>query len=359
MALKEQLQKLAKETNAPCVTISLNTEKAFFDKSKNDVTLKNLISEATTRVIAEFGKRPVASLLEKLENISSKVDMKYNLDSLHIFLSNDTEEIIKSSWPVEKEEVHVANNFSVRSLIKSYNRSESYLLLLLTQKTVHLYEAVNDNIVEEIKNTDFPFTDNPHYISHSDKAGDAKQVDNMVREYFNKIDKALVKIHNETGLKCVTICTENNYSFLQQVADMPALYMGYATIDYNNTAPHHIAKQSWEIIKSLQHQRRTDAISEMKEAVAQGKVITDLGEIYRAAIDGRADTLIVHQDFAQPVMMKDDRTFDLIDDTTLPNAIDDITNNIAFSVLSNNGKVIFTAQNELMELGAIVLKVRY
>ena len=59
--------------------------------------LKNLVKEAEERVIAEFGKRPVTSLLEKLESISAEIDVNYNLDSLHIFLSNDTKEIVKSS----------------------------------------------------------------------------------------------------------------------------------------------------------------------------------------------------------------------------------------------------------------------
>jgi hypothetical protein len=181
----------------------------------------------------------------------------------------------------------------------------------------------------------------------------------MVREFLNKVDKAFVKVHNETGLECVVICTENNYSRLQQVADKPKAYLGYAPIDYNNTARHRIAAQAWEIIRSLQQQRRTKAINEMKGAIAQGKVLTDLQEIYRAAIDGRGDLLIVHRGFSQAVKMKDDRNFDLIDDATQPNTIDDITSNIAWEVLSKKGRVFFTLQEEIKDLGEIVLKTRY
>ena len=72
MALKEQLQKLATEKNTPCVTISLNTHRTHPDNAKDEVLLKNLLKEAEDRVIAEFGKRPVASLLEKLENVAQK-----------------------------------------------------------------------------------------------------------------------------------------------------------------------------------------------------------------------------------------------------------------------------------------------
>lgn len=359
MALKEQLQKLAAETNAPCVSISLNTHRTHPDNLKDELVLKNLLKEAEDRVIAEFGKRPAASLLEKLEQIPSEIDINHNLDSLHIFLSNDTKEIIKSTWETSTSGVNISDTFAIRPIIKSFNRSESYLLMLLSQSGVQLYEAMNDGVMHEIRNDDFPFSENRHYNTHSDKGSDPKHLDDLVREFLNKVDKALVKVHNETDLNCVVVCTENNYSRLQQVADKPNIYHGYAAINYNNTATHQIAKQAWEIIKSLQVKRRSDAIQEMKEAVAHGKVLTDLQEIYQAAIDGRGEMLIVHQDFSQAVMMKDDRTFDLIEDVTQPNAIDDITSNISWEVLSKKGKVFYTAQDEIEDLGKIVLKTRY
>ena len=96
--------------------------------------------------------------------------------------------------------------------------------LLLSQSGVTLYNAVNDGISNEIKNDDFPFSENSHYVTDHDKRSDSKLMDNMVREYFNKIDKAVMKMYNETGLHCVVICTEDNYSRLMQVADKPAIY---------------------------------------------------------------------------------------------------------------------------------------
>jgi len=359
MVLKEQLQKLATEKNTPCVTISLNTHRTHPDNAQDAVLLKNLLKEAEERVINEFGKRPVALLLEKIEILSKEIDVNHNLDSLHIFLSNDTQEIVKSSWETNSAGVHISDSFAVRPLIKNYNRSESYLVMLLSQSGVQLFEAVNDGITKEVRNDNFPFSENRHYSTHPDKSSDAKHIDDLVREFLNKVDKALVKVHAATGLNCVVIATDENYRHLQEVADKPSVYIGHANIDYNNVATHHIAKQAWELVKEQQQNSRTKAISEMQEAVAQGKVLTDLQEIYQAAIDGRAELLIVHQDFSQAVLMIDERTFDIIEDATVPHAIDDITSSIAWEVISKNGKVIFTAQDEIKNLGQIVLKTRY
>jgi len=359
MTLKEQLQKLAAEKNNPCVSISLNTHRTHPDNAQDEILLKNLLKEAEERVVNEFSKRPVANLLEKIKTVSKEIDVNYNLDSLYIFLSNDTQEIVKSSWETSKSGVHISDSFAIRPLIKNYNRSENYLVMLLSQSGVQLFEAVNADIVEEVRNEDFPFSENRHYNTHSDKGSDSKHLDDLVREFLNKVDKALVKVHNETELKCVVIATEDNYSRLQQVADKPSVYLGYSNIDYNKVETHNIVKQSWELVKEQQKQLRTEAISEMQDAVAQGKVLTDLQEIYQASIDGRGELLIVHQDFLQAVVMKDERTFDLVNDPTTANAIDDITSTIAWEVISKKGRAIFTGQDEIKDLGKIVLKTRY
>jgi hypothetical protein len=224
---------------------------------------------------------------------------------------------------------------------------------------VKLYDALNNSIVEEIVNEDFPFPENPHYNTDSSKSSDAELLDDLVREFLNKVDKAVVRVHNKTGLKFVVICTEKNYGRLMQVSDRPSMYYGYSNIDYNNTAHHNIAKQAWKIVKELQHDRKTQAIGEIKEAIGKGNVLTDLQEIYRAAVDGRGDLLMVHQNFEQPVLMASDGTIEYISDTTKPDVIDDITSNIAWEVLSKKGRVFFTAQEEIKDIGEIVLKTRY
>ena len=359
MTIKQQLEKLATEKNTPCVTVSLNTHRTYPENAQDAIELKNLLKEAEERVIKEFGKRPVSALLERLSKIEDEIDVNYNLDSLHIYISNDTKEIIKSTWATNKNGVYIANTFNVRSLIKSYNRGEEYLILLLSQQGVKLYNAINDEILNEIRNEDFPFSENSHYNTHSDKGSDSKHLDDLVREFLNKVDKAVVKINNETGLNCFVICTEDNYSRLLQVADKSIIYHGHANIDYNKTDTNYIARQGWDKVKILQHNRRTDAISEIKEAVGQGNVFTDLQEIYQAAIDGRGDLLMMYEDFVQPVSMKSDRTFELEIDKTKPDVIDDITSNIAWEVFSKKGRVFFTKQEEIKDIGKIVLKTRY
>ena len=359
MALKETLQQLGAEHSNPCVTISLNTHRTRPDTEKDRILLKNLLKEAEDRVKKDYDKKSIEGLLKKLSTVKEEIDLSANLDSLHIFLSNDTKEIVKSPWVAASDRVNISTQFAIRPLIKAYNRSEPYLIMVLSQNEVKLYEAVNDGVVKEIKSNDFPITENIPNTLYPEKLGDAKYVDDLIRNFFNKIDKALVKVYRETDLKCVVVTTEANYTKLMQVADKPSVYHGYVTINANKSAPHQVVKQTWKLIEKLQSERRTADIEEVNKAISQGNVLTDLHKIYLAAIEGRGDLLVVHQNYKQPVMLNDKGGFDLIDDSSTPGAVDDITSKIAWKIISKKGRVIFTEQEEIKDLGKIVLKTRY
>lgn len=355
---REKLEKLATEKNYPCVTISMNTSRAYPANQKDIIVLKTLLEEAKERVIKEFGKRPVIDLIAKINHLESEIDVNYNLDSLHIFLSNSTKEIIKSTWTTHNG-VQVSESFAVKPLVKMFNRTEEYLILLLTQSDVRLLMAVNDGIVGEIKNDDFPFLNDADDLADTETSSDAKQTENQTREFFNKIDKAVVRVNNKTEMKCVVISTSDNYNRFLKMADKPSIYLGWSNLSQDNKGNYSVAKDAWQIVKIQQEKVRAVNIQEMQEAVGNGKVITELSEIYRAAKEGRGDLLIVNDNFHQAVRVTDEFSLDLVTDVTLPDVIDDITSDIAWEVISKKGRAIFTTQDELKSLGEIALKVRY
>jgi hypothetical protein len=357
--MNSQFENIAAENSIPCVSISLNTHRTHPDNISDVIELKKLVNEAEDRVIAEFGKRPIKELLSKIDGLAEEIDNNYNLDSLHIFLSNSTKEVIRSPWPIQKNTVHISDRFSIKPLIKMLNRTQNYLVLILSQSSVKLLHIINDGILNEINNGDFPFNKNPLYLTQQDKLSDGKQVENMAREFLNTVDKAVVKVNNDTGMNCVAISTESNYHHLLQVADKPSIYYGFVHANHNDVSNNTIAADAWAIVNSLQKQSRTEAIKEMLEAAGQGKVLTDIATIYKAVKEGRGDLLITHNDFQQAVKMTGEFSFISVDDVTQPDTIDDISSEIAWEVISKKGRAIFTSQEEIKSLGNIALKVRY
>lgn len=356
---KDKLEQLATERSFPCVTISMNTNRTYPDNQKDSIELKKLMKEAHDHVVNEFGQYEVTSLLEKIDCLDEVIDLSNNLDSLHIFLSVSTSEIVKSSWPTLKNTVSVAENFVIKPLIKALNRIEDYLILVLSQSDVRLLHAVNDITLGEIKDDDFSFDKNQTFLTDQDKSKDGKQLDNRIREFFNQVDKAVVKVHNKTEMNVVVICSDNNWSKLMQVADKPSIYYGNVSINFNDTENLPIAVHAFKIVNATQEKERAKAVQEMKEAAGHGKMITDLSHILYAVKEGRGDLLITNDNYHQAVKMTGENTFELATDLTLPGVIDDITSDIAWEVISKKGRAIYTNQEEFKSLGNIALKVRY
>lgn len=361
MSIKDKLVTLAGEKNSPCVTISFNTHRTLPNNQQDPIMLKNLIREAETRILKEYDKREVAPLLDKLNRLPEEMEINKNLESLNIYLSNDTFEFIRTTWPVQNEGVWVDETFAINPLIKAMNRNEEYYVLYLTQKGVHLYKALNNSIIEEVINEDFPFTEAIYNLSHvfaDPRINDQPQ--NRLKNFINQVDKAVLKVDSSYETPVLVVAVTENYGHLLEEADRPNIYVGNISTDFNSlTQQHDYMQSAWEFMKDRQFKNRTQAINEVKAAINQGQVITDLQEIYQAAIDGRGELLILHEDFKQAVRMTSDRNFEIVADSSETGVVDDISSNIAWNIISKKGKVIFTGQDEIKELGTIALKTRY
>ncbi|PVX49851.1 hypothetical protein C7377_1489 [Balneicella halophila] len=360
MSLHKQLEKLAKVSNTPCLTISFNTHRSHPDNEKDDIKLKNYISKAEKELLDKYDKREISKLLDKLGSLEKDIDSNYNLESIHIFISNDEKEIIRLERKTEIERYVVSESFVIRPLIKNYTKERDYYIMVLSQGGVDLYEASDEAIVNEIKNEDFPYPESGYYAPNAKKKSDPKYMDSLIREYLNNVDKAFVDIYNEAKKPCVVICTADNYNKLLEVANRPEAYLGFASIDYNNTDKDHITEQAYKLIIDKKNRKAEAAIASAEEVVSQGRVLTDLQEIYKASIDGLGQILIVSQDYKQSVVFKDERNFEIAENVSdQQNTTDDIVSKIAWEVWSKDGEVIFTDKEKLNDFGDILLIKRF
>jgi len=358
MSLKETLNKLATSKQNPSITISINLTDVQPGAKLDLINLKNLTKQAEQRLAELVDKDKAISLLNKLETLLAETTIREGSKSLHLFVNEEIQEAIFSIWIVEKEGTFIDDTFAVRPIIKDYNRTQEYYILTLTQKEVRLFVAINDTITEEIKNDDFPFNEDRYKLTHLEKRSDGGKTENLVKEYFNLVDKAIHRVLQGDNLKVAVVSTDENYSVLLQVADQPSIYIGNKSIDFNQSNYKNIAQAAYEVLKVEQHKNRTTAIESLKESISSGNLVTDINEIYQAAIDGRADILAIHHQFSQPAILHD-RTLELVEDPLGPDTIDDITSIIAWEVINKGGQAFFTQSEEIAQLGNIALKTRY
>jgi hypothetical protein len=348
--------KLASNVANPSVTISLNTHRTHPDNQQDIILLKNLTKEVVEKLKSVDGG---TKLIDKLNSLADSIDVNQNLDSLHLFVSDTIEEVIRSPLKVTNNNTSVANRFSLKPIIKLLNRTELYYIMVLSQSGVKLYEATNDAVISEVRNSAFPFPETPFFLENNTQKSDGKRADNQVREYLNQVDKALVDLCNTSDKECVVICTEDNYSRLMQVADKPQIYIGYAAINYNDTAPHNVAKQAWQLVKAQIDKSRADAVEEVGKAVGNGLVYTDLAHIFRAASEGRGDLFICNSTYRQDAKITGDATIEILNDQDQNESHDDIVSEIALRVIERKGRVVFIDSDMVNGLGDVALKLTY
>lgn len=359
MSEEKLLQTLIRTQDEICVTISVNTHRTHPDNLNDRIKIKNFTKEAIDRLLEKFEKRTVSNIIERLEQIEQKIDVNYNLESLHLLISDTVTEVFRSSWETNQEGVHIGSNFAVRPVIKEIGRQTHYLIMLLSQSGIKLYTALNGSIVQEVQNEEFPIDENRFYNTFPDRSTDAKHLDDLLREYLNRADKALINYSNKEKLKTLVFCTEDNYSKLMQVADRPSVYYGYLPIDYNNVEQHHLEARAWDFMKQELERKNEDYFRELESAIGQGLVLTDLQEIYRAVQDGKGDFLIVQESFHQAVKLVSDRDIEIVENHVGKNIVDDISNLLALFVEERGGQTLYVPEIPNPECRPIALKIRY
>lgn len=247
-SIQATIQRLSKTSGQPCITFSMPTHRTHPENQQDAILLKNLLKEAHEKLVERYGKRDYPQTLHKLETAFDLVDIQHNLDSLHLYISEDEHEIMTLPAPMNTSEVIVGDHFDLQYLKEFSDSSKEYMILVLSQGGIHLYNAFNEHIIGEVRNDDFPISQNTHNITHADKASDPKQVDNAVKEYFNHADKAVQRTANASGLKVVVVGSPRNYEHLMSVADRKETYLGNSPINYNDISRKTLGEQSWEVI---------------------------------------------------------------------------------------------------------------
>lgn len=115
MVLKALIQQLKDEGYTLFVTILLKPHRRHLYNKKDKILLRNLIEEAEERIVQVFGEKAVIALLKKTVTVQNEVDMHHNLDSLYVFVSNNTKGIVTLSQATFHYNVQIPHTFTLRS----------------------------------------------------------------------------------------------------------------------------------------------------------------------------------------------------------------------------------------------------
>ena len=351
------LDKFKNITSDCCVTIILQTHRTTPDNEKDSIVLKNLVKEAQTRLDADYEKKVANDMMARINNLTENINHRHNQESMVLFVNENVAEYFRLPISVENRVV-IDKTFATRDLIRALHQETSYYILVLGRDKARLIEAFNDKVVDEIEDG-FPMINSDLNPAQRSEAAIGARQTNLVREFFNRVDKQLNKVQHKNPL-LVLICTEeSNYPDYLKIADRKEMIAGNVDGNRMNEKAHHIVEVAWPVMKKLNDEKNNERLAELKAAVNSRNFLVDFNEIWQAINEGRSKTLFVKQGYFQPARLENNQ-IELVSNGNNGHAnVDDIIDEMIEKNLQVNGDAVFINGDELKEFNDLVLVTRY
>jgi len=341
----------------PSVSIILNTHRTRPDNLQDPILLKNLIKEAEERLLAGYDKRLAKTILDKLDTMANKIDHSHNLESLILFANAEFSDYTRLPVAVENR-VIIDHNFATRDLVRAMHSEAHYYVLVISRRNARLIEAFSDKVIAEI-GEGFPIN-NTLIITDKLKQSIAKNEDNIIEEFFNRVDKALATAIKNKKHPIVLATETRNAEHFKKISMHKSLIAAHINRNRDDDDARHTVADAWVEFSRVVAENNAARLSELKQAVSVGNYLSDLNDIYDAVKAGRGKTMFVTKGFFQPAYIENDQIVPVNQlETGHQKSFDDIVDELIELNLDSGGDTVFVEPGELDSFGNIALTTRY
>lgn len=346
----------------PSLTITLPTHRTSPDNRQDPIRVKNLVSQASDRLLGEFSKREVEPLLTRLDHLTDGIDYRYTLDGLAMFVTRDFAAAYNLPFTL-KENVVVDDTFFTRDLVFAMNRTPRYWTLALSEQPTRLYEGAREDMIE-IHGGGFPMLFEGQGGEQLKPGGfggpDSGLRDIKKSQFFREIDQALKPFMVDDSLPLAVVGVDRNLSFFREVTGFNSEVIATLRGSHDSTSPHELHKLVWPLVEAALAERREQAFVALDRAVGEQKVVSSMDAVWRMAQDGRGELLLVEEDFHFPATVDESGQYlTAAEDATAPGVIDDAVDDIIEATLAKGGRVVFVDNGRLADYQRIALTLRY
>ena len=358
---RQQLQEIQAMREYPSLSIIAPTHRTAPDNLQDPIRVKNMVSEATSRLLDEFPKREVEPLLERLEFLIDEIDWRYTLDGIALFANKNF--AARFDLPFSpSERVAIDESFATRDLVFAQNRSPRYYVLVLSEQPTRLFEATHDKL-EEVR-SGFPLEHTGPGGATAMPGGHGVQQsayrDEYDRQFFRKVDQELSQVLAADPLPIVVTGVTRNLAFWDELSTNKAQCAGTLEGSHDSTNHHELGQLVWPVMQKYMASQRAEVLERLGDAIGAKKYAAGMGECWQMAQEGRGEVLLVEEDFHYPGQLHPSGLLmpaeaDLADADFMGDAVDDLIE----CVLDKGGRVVFVDNGGLETHGRVAMITRY
>jgi hypothetical protein len=262
-------------------------------------------------------------------------------------------------------QVEVSDRFHLRPLLRTVTFAHVAFVLGLAQGSVRVVEVTPDLDPAPIKVDDLP-SDVASAVGKSsiaDRAptrrlqGSEGQKIRM-RQYARQIDRALRPFLNGLEVPLVLAATEPLDSIYRSVNTYPHLLAQGIAGNPETASDAELAASARRVLDDLYAEQLRDVQELYRQRSSDGRALSDVAEIARAATFAAVETLLVDIDAAVPGTV-DDQTGAVTFAPTATHDVHDVTDEIARRTWLNGGRVLAVRDSDVPGRGPVAAILRY
>jgi hypothetical protein len=347
------------------VSIYLPTDPASSGEAER-IEFKTLAAQASSQLQeAGAGTRVVRQLEEEIDDLyEDEWFWRYQARSLAAFAT--PEWLITFRLPNRLlSQVEVSDRFQVRPLLRTLTFPHVAFVLALAQGSVRLIEVTPDLKPAQIKVEDLP-TDVASAAgksSISDKApirrvqgAEGQKV--RMRQYARQVDQALRPFLNGLEVPLILAAAEPIESIYRSVNTYPHLLEQGTSGNPETVSDAELALGARTVLDDLYAAQLRDVHDLYAQRSDDGRALSDLAEVARAATFGAVGTLLVEIDAAVPGEI-DDQTGAVSFAGAPSGDVHDVTDEIARRAWLSGARVLAVRSEDVPGRGAVAAILRY
>jgi hypothetical protein len=260
----------------------------------------------------------------------------------------------------------IDETFATRDLVFAMNRSPRYWVLALSEQPTRLYEGVRETLLE-VRGGGFPMTHGgPGGSTALPKGINVSRFeDEHHQQFFRRVDEALAAYTKADPLPICVVGVERWLSHYQSVTSQSGIV---ATLkgNHDQTPAHELGQLVWPVVAEALSSKRAQALQTLATAVGAQRTASGLGEVWRRAEEGRAELLLVEENYHQagrldPASGQLHLTDDVGDGAAgsdgagMADAVDEVIE----AVLAKGGEVVFVDDGALAQHQRVASTLRY
>jgi hypothetical protein len=304
---------LAEHRGGPCVSIFLPTHRTAPGSEQDPIRLKNLLSDAESR-LTDRGLRSSEArelLSPGRELLDRRMFWQHQSDGLALFAAPG----FFRTWRIAltlPERCEIAERFAVTPLMPLLTTDGRFFVLAISQRETRLLEGSRQT-VEELRLHDVPdgLADTIRYddlepehllhvagrggpaIFHGHGIGD--EIDKVLQErYLREVDAGLWDILREERVPLVLAGVEPLVPMFRGITRYPHVLDEVVAGTPDALRAEELHARAWAIVEPVFERARAAAADRYRELAGRGERVTDRPEAAaRAAEEGRVDTLCI------------------------------------------------------------------